>query len=128
MVGAEANTTPPDPVTADPNAVATPVPRPETPVEIGKPVALVSVPLKVEDHAAVPPLTVRIWPVVPMARFVVVLPLAPTTMVPSAVVVWPVPPPAIGTCPHEGAALVVAMRTCPVVPAAVLPIAVVDEP
>ena len=40
----------------------------------------------VDDQAAVPPLTVKICPVVPMARFVVVLPLAPTTKVPSAVV------------------------------------------
>ena len=33
-----------------------------------------------------------------------------------------------GTAPHDGAPLVVAIRTCPVVPAPVTPIAVVDEP
>jgi hypothetical protein len=49
-------------------------------------------PLAGVAHAAVPPTTVKTWLVVPMARFVVVLPLAPTTMVPSAVVVCPVPP------------------------------------
>lgn len=41
-VGAVARTGPPEPVTALLRPVATPVPRPLTPVEIGKPVAFVS--------------------------------------------------------------------------------------
>ena len=51
------------------------------------------------DQTAVPPLTVRTCPVEPMARLAVVLPLAPTTKVPSAVVVCPVPPLPIGRDP-----------------------------
>lgn len=43
-VGDVAKATLPDPVTPAASAVATPVPRPETPVEIGRPVQLVSVP------------------------------------------------------------------------------------
>lgn len=43
IVGDVARTTPPEPVTALPSAAATPVPRPDTPVEIGNPVAFVSV-------------------------------------------------------------------------------------
>lgn len=43
MVGDIASTMPPEPVTADPSAVPTPVPRPDTPVEMGSPVAFVRV-------------------------------------------------------------------------------------
>ena len=43
-------------------------------------------------QVAVPPLTVRTWPVVPMERFAAVLEPLPTTMLPSAEVVTPVPP------------------------------------
>jgi hypothetical protein len=43
MVGDVARTAPPEPVTAFPKAVATPVPRPEIPVDAGRPVAFVNV-------------------------------------------------------------------------------------
>ena len=42
MLGDVAKTGEPDPVTELPNPVATPVPRPEIPVEIGSPVAFVN--------------------------------------------------------------------------------------
>jgi hypothetical protein len=43
IVGADDRATLPEPVTELPSAVATPVPRPDTPVEIGRPVPFVSV-------------------------------------------------------------------------------------
>jgi hypothetical protein len=70
-----------------PSAVATPVPRPDTPVDIGKPVALVRVPLLGVPRA--PPLTTK-EPAVP-----VFTPKAVTTPVPVVVVAGaaPAPPP-----------------------------------
>ena len=68
-------------------------PATEKPVERAASVRLFTVVGEMADaHAAVPPLTVRIWPVVPMERFAAVLEPLPTTMLPSAEVVTPVPP------------------------------------
>jgi hypothetical protein len=97
-VGVVANTNEPDPVssvTAEiklaldgvARNVATPVPRPETPVDIGNPVALVNVPLDGVPRA--PPLTTNA-PTEP-----VLTPRAVTTPVPVVVVAGaaPAPPP-----------------------------------
>jgi hypothetical protein len=80
-------TTPLAALRALPNAVATPVPKPETPVEIGRPVAFVSVPLDGVPRA--PPFTTNA-PAVP--TFV---PKAVKTPVPVVVVegATPAPPP-----------------------------------
>ena len=79
-------------------------PATEKPVERAASVRLLTVVGEMADaQAAVPPLTVRIWPVVPMARLVLLFVPLPTIKSPVAVtgdralnaaafVVWPVPP------------------------------------
>ena len=97
-VGEVANTSEPDPVSSDTTVirfalvgvaknVATPVPSPLTPVEIGNPVALVSVPL--DGVPSAPPLTTNA-PADP-----VLTPNAVTTPVPVVIVLGatPAPPP-----------------------------------
>ena len=123
--------------------VATPVARPDTPVLIGRPVALVRVaelgvpkagvtsvgevlrttlPLPVEVVTPVPPLATASVPATVMTPPVAVDGVSP--VVPKLTEVTP----AAGGAPHEGAAPVFPMRTCPVVPAAVTPTAPVPLP
>lgn len=87
IVGDVARTGPPEPVALLARPVATPVPRPLTPVEMGNPVAFVSVPL--EGVPSAPPFTTKA-PAVP-----VFTPRAVRTPVPVVVVAGatPAPPP-----------------------------------
>jgi hypothetical protein len=90
-------TTAPDDPTLTTSAVATSVPRPETPVLIGRPVQLVSVPLDGVPRA--PPLTSRVelaGIVVPLSVVVLLLPRvvnAPAAAVPPPIAVPSIVPP-----------------------------------
>ena len=75
------------PATVNPTAAAASV----------RPLTVVGV--RADAQAAVPPLTVRIWLVVPMARLAVVFVPLPTLRSPSARVATPVPPLVTGNCP-----------------------------
>jgi hypothetical protein len=86
-VGLVARTIEPLPVGVAASAVAIPVPRPDTPVETGRPVAFVKMPL--EGVPSAPPLTTKA-PALP-----VLTPSAATTPVPVAIELGaePAPPP-----------------------------------
>jgi hypothetical protein len=94
-------TTAPDDPTLTASAVATSVPRPETPVLIGRPVQLVSVPLDGVPRA--PPLTSSVelaGIVVPLSVVVLLLPRvvnAPAAAVLAPTVVPSMAPPVIAT-------------------------------
>jgi len=144
-VGEVLKTTEPEPV-----EVTTPVPPfvtgsvPVMPVVKGKPVALVKTPEVGVPRAGVtkvgevlrtlfPEPVDVVTPVPPLATANV--PATVTTPVVAVDGVKPVEPKVIdvtaavdGTAPQDGAPLVVAMRTCPVVPAAVIPAADVPLP
>jgi hypothetical protein len=153
-VGDVANTSEPEPVSSVtaaarlaelgvPRKVATPVPRPDTPVLIGRPVALVRVadegvpragvtsvgevertllPLPVDVVTPVPPLATASVPATVMTPPVAADGVSP--VVPKPIVVTP----AAGGAPHEGAAPVFPIRTCPVAPTAVTATAPVPLP
>ena len=146
-VGDVANTRAPEPVSsvtaaarlADegvPRKVATLAPRPDTPVLIGRPVALVRVadegvpragvtsvgevlsttePVPVDEVTPVPPLATARVPATVTTPCVAALGVRPVVPKPMEVTATPV------AAPHDGAPPVLPTRTCPVVPAAVTP-------
>jgi len=146
-VGDVANTSAPEPVSSVtaaarlaelgvPKKVATLAARPDTPVLMGRPVALVSVadegvpragvtsvgellrttaPVPVDVVTPVPPLATARVPATVTAPCVAVLGVRP--VVPKLIEVTATPVAA----PHDGAPPVLPTRTCPVVPAAVTP-------
>lgn len=129
-MGEVPRTTLPEPVTAAARAVATPVPKPDTPVEIGSPVALVSVPL--DGVPSAPPLVTNA-PADPTATPNAVTTFAPVVIVEGAA---PAPPPTImalaaKTADEAHAAELLKYGTPPEVPATVsanVPEAVIGEP